>query len=79
VEANSPAAYGGLREGDIILAFADHPVAGVDDLHRLLTSDRIGVPSTVVVLRGSTRTRRTITVVPEEHEASETPPRHATG
>jgi S1-C subfamily serine protease len=65
VEPNSPAAAGGLREGDIILAFADQPVGGVDDLHRLLTADRIGARSTIVVWRGTTRS--TLTVVPEEY------------
>jgi S1-C subfamily serine protease len=67
VEPNSPAAKSGLHEGDVILAFADQPVAGVDDLHRLLTADRIGVPSTIVVLQGMAR--RTMTVVPEEYKS----------
>ena len=61
VEAGSPAAVAGLREGDVILAFADRLVAGIDDLHRLLTADRIGDRLTVVVLRGAER--RTLFVV----------------
>jgi S1-C subfamily serine protease len=65
VEPNSPAAAAGLRDGDVMLAFADRAVAGIDDLHRLLTADRIGVQSAVVVLRGTSR--RTIVVVPAEH------------
>jgi S1-C subfamily serine protease len=64
VEPRSPAAAGGLRDGDIILAFAGQPVTGVDDLHRLLTADRIGMAAAVVVLRGAER--RTLTVVPAE-------------
>jgi S1-C subfamily serine protease len=57
VEAGSPAATGGAREGDLILAFGDEPIAGVDDLHRLLTGDRIGIPSTLTVLRAGRRVR----------------------
>ena len=42
VEADSPAAVAGIRNGDVILAFAGEAVAGLDDLHRRLTEDRIG-------------------------------------
>ena len=61
VEAGSPAATAGLREGDVILALADVAVSGIDDLHRLLTEERIGVPTTVVVLRRGERRRLTVT------------------
>ena len=61
VEAGSAAAAAGLKEGDVILAFAGTPVSGIDDLHRLLTEERIGVPTTVVVLRRATRQELTIT------------------
>jgi len=64
VEAGSPAAAAGLKDGDVVLAFADVPVTGVDDLHRLLTEDRIGVPTAVTILRAAGRRR--ITVVPAE-------------
>ena len=37
IDAGSPAATAGLKEGDIIVGFADEIVAGVDALHRLLT------------------------------------------
>ena len=53
-----------LRDGDVILAFAGEPVTGVDDLHRHLTDDRIGVATTMTVLRSAER--RQITVVPSE-------------
>jgi S1-C subfamily serine protease len=62
IEAGSPAATAGLREGDVIIAFGGVPVAGIDELHRHLSDERIGVPTRVVVLRGSAR--RQLTVVP---------------
>ena len=64
VERGSPASVAGLCEGDVILAFAGGRVAGVDDLHRLLTADRIGIESAVTVLRGAAR--RVLTVIPAE-------------
>jgi S1-C subfamily serine protease len=64
VEPGSPAAAAGLQKGDIILAFDDCLVAGVDDLHRLLTADRIGHRSSVVVLRA--HVRRVLFIVPAE-------------
>ena len=51
VESNSPAAVAGLRDGDIIVRFAGEAVAAIDDLHRRLTEDRIGLPATVTILR----------------------------
>jgi S1-C subfamily serine protease len=69
VEAHSPAAAAGIREGDVIVAFADQLVTGVDDLHRLLTADRIGVRAPVLMLRGTARA--TATVVPREYSHSE--------
>ena len=64
VQADSPAAACGLRHGDIILAFAGEAIAGIDDLHRRLTDDRIGVPSALTILRAGQR--RQLTVVPAE-------------
>jgi S1-C subfamily serine protease len=64
VEAGSPAGHAGLVPGDIIIAFAELPVTGVDDLHRLLTAERIGVPGVMTILRRDER--RQLTVVPKE-------------
>jgi S1-C subfamily serine protease len=46
------AARSGLVEGDILLKFDDHLLAGVDDLHRLLTLDRADRQSNLSVMRG---------------------------
>jgi S1-C subfamily serine protease len=64
VEPDSPAAAAGLRDGDVVLAFAGEPVTGVDDLHRQLTDDRIGVPASLTILRAARR--RQLTIVPGE-------------
>jgi S1-C subfamily serine protease len=37
--------------GDLIVALDGQAVAGIDDLHRLMTEDRVGVPAKVTVLR----------------------------
>ncbi|HVZ86570.1 MAG TPA: trypsin-like peptidase domain-containing protein [Polyangia bacterium] len=55
VEADGPAARAGLRDGDLIVAFADQPTAGIDDLHRFLTEDRAGKVAPLSVLRGTER------------------------
>jgi S1-C subfamily serine protease len=62
VEEGGPAARAGVRPGDIILGFGAIPVAGIDDLHRLLTDARVGVPTVLEILRGGIRER--IEVVP---------------
>jgi len=67
VEENSPAQRGGLAAGDVILAFDDHPTAGIDDLHRLLTEAQVGVSSVLSALRGVDVV--TLTVVPAEAAA----------
>jgi S1-C subfamily serine protease len=51
VTEGSAAAAAGLRPGDIILEFAGEPVRGVDDLHRLLTEERIGELLPLKILR----------------------------
>src|SRR5438067_319390 len=63
-EPRSPAERGGMREGDIIVGFDGQPIAGIDDLHRLLTDERVGRAAQLVVIR---RTERlTLDVVPQE-------------
>jgi len=61
VEPKSPARDAGLREGDIMIAFAGEPITGIDDLHGRLTEERIGMPVPLTILRGGQR--RQIVVV----------------
>jgi S1-C subfamily serine protease len=60
----SAAERAGLDVGDVIVGFAGHSVARIDDLHRLLTEDRVGAPAPLRVLRGTDV--RDLEVVPEE-------------
>jgi S1-C subfamily serine protease len=64
VEEGSPAKRAGLREGDVIVALEGQPVAGVDDLHRLLTEVRVGVGSALTIIRYTDKLE--LRVVPEE-------------
>jgi len=68
VVTNSPAARAGIREGDFLFGFAGEKVSGIDDLHRLLTEERIGRPAEVELLRGTER--KSIPIVPEEKPAA---------
>jgi S1-C subfamily serine protease len=63
-ENGTPAHKAGLHEGDVIIAFSGHPVAGVDDLHRLLTDSQVGVASPITIVR---RTEKLILeIIPQE-------------
>jgi S1-C subfamily serine protease len=61
VQPGSPAARGGLVEGDVILRFAGTPVSGADALHALLGEERAGVATPVQVLRRTQLAELTIT------------------
>ena len=64
LESDSPAYAAGVRERDVIVAFAGEPIRNVDDLHRLLAEDTIGVRSPLTILRRDQRLD--LTVVPTE-------------
>ncbi|MGH7879563.1 MAG: S1C family serine protease, partial [Candidatus Binataceae bacterium] len=64
VEPDSPAARTGLHAGDIIVSLAGSPIAGIDDLQRMLTADRVGAGLELVMLRGTEKL--TLTIVPSE-------------
>src|SRR5216683_898432 len=64
IEDRSPARTAGLREGDVIVALDGKPVAGVDDLHRLLTDAQVGTRCAVTVIRHTERL--ILPIFPEE-------------
>ena len=64
IERDGPAARAGLEQGDIIVEFAGQPVAGFDDLHRLLTEEKLGESVPVTVLRRGQRL--TLAIQPKE-------------
>ena len=66
VEKGSPAARAGLDKGDIIVAFGEVAITGVDDLHRVLGEEQINAPVDVAVIRAGRR--RTIAVTPVESQ-----------
>ncbi len=61
VEAGSPAAKAGVREGDVLLEWQGKAVTGVAALARLLDSETIGTACKMTVLRGSSVTTMPIT------------------
>jgi S1-C subfamily serine protease len=65
-ENHSPAKRGGLREGDVIIGIDDQPIKGIDDLHKLLTEERIGRESSLTVIRGTQKLL--VDVTPEESQ-----------
>ena len=64
LESGSPAQRAGVLERDIIVQFDNQAIANIDELHRLLTSERIGLSLTLGIIRRSEYLE--ITVVPEE-------------
>jgi S1-C subfamily serine protease len=69
LEENSLAKRAGLAEGDIIVGFDGQPVAGIDDLHRMLTEEKVGVRTTLVILRQTEKLN--LSIVPEESRPRE--------
>ncbi|HXY55723.1 MAG TPA: trypsin-like peptidase domain-containing protein [Nitrospirota bacterium] len=64
IEADSPAMRAGLRGGDIIVGFGGSAVAGIDELHRLLTQEKVGVSLPIVIIRGTEKL--SLPIVPGE-------------
>jgi S1-C subfamily serine protease len=73
VQSTAPdgaARAGGLLSGDIIVAIEGIPVGDVDELHRLMTEERVGKPVPITVLRLSQKLDLMVT-------PRESPPRAA--
>src|SRR5260221_469292 len=63
LDAGGPAQQAGLEEGDTIVTYDSRPVAGIDDVHRLLTENHVGREAEIVVVRRGELLRRAITPV----------------
>lgn len=60
----SAAKEAGLLAGDLVVEFDGQPIRGIDDLHKLLTDERIGKDVPITVIRGVQKL--TLTIVPRE-------------
>jgi S1-C subfamily serine protease len=69
VEPGSPAKAAGLQDYDIIVGFNERSVGGIDDLHRSLTEEQIGVKTRLTVLRRTEKLE--LPVVPIESRPEE--------
>ncbi|MGH7468197.1 MAG: S1C family serine protease [Longimicrobiales bacterium] len=67
IEPGSPAARAGLWEGDVLIELQGEPVTGIDDLHRLLSEDRIDRDVELTVLRQNER--RVLVATPRTRDA----------
>ncbi|HXM73887.1 MAG TPA: trypsin-like peptidase domain-containing protein, partial [Chthoniobacterales bacterium] len=66
VEKNSPAEQAGLREGDLMIAFDDHPIGSVHDLHKMLVGEQIGVTAKLLIIRHTDKLE--LSILPAESQ-----------
>ncbi|HEY5883205.1 MAG TPA: trypsin-like peptidase domain-containing protein [Pyrinomonadaceae bacterium] len=65
--SESAAKEAGLLGGDLVVEFDGQPIRGIDDLHKLLTDERIGKDVPITIIRGVQKL--TLTVVPKESQS----------
>ncbi len=53
IEDDSPAQTAGLVEGDVIVGMNNQPIASIDDLHKLLTHEQVGMRLPLTIIRRS--------------------------
>jgi S1-C subfamily serine protease len=73
VEPHSPAQRAGVRPGDVLVGYAGQPVAGIDDLHRLLVEAQVGRAAPLLVIRSGELL--TLAIVAEDARARTEPVR----
>jgi len=64
LDRGSPAQRAGVREGDVIIGYGTQTIAGIDDLHRLLTAEQVAVRALLTVIRRAEKLQLELT--PEE-------------
>ena len=62
---HGPADQAGIETDDLIVSLGELEVTSVDDLHKLLTQLPVGIPNSVMIVRGQKRLQRF--VLPEEY------------
>jgi len=65
-EPGGPSSKAGVQEGDVIVAYDDLSIASIDDLHRLLTDQKVGVRSNLTVIRRNEKL--TLSITPEDSQ-----------
>ncbi|MDQ2936476.1 MAG: trypsin-like peptidase domain-containing protein [Acidobacteriota bacterium] len=70
-EHDSPARRAGLQEGDLVIEFDGRTVAGIDDLHKLLTDERINRSVPITIIRRTDKL--TLRIIPSESRPATTP------
>jgi S1-C subfamily serine protease len=73
VEPHSPAQRAGVCPGDVLVGYAGRPVAGIDDLHRLLVEEQVGRVAPLLVIRSGVIL--TLAIVAEDARALTEPVR----
>src|SRR5262245_15354188 len=68
-EPGGPASKAGVQEGDVIVAYDDRPLPGIDELHRMLTEQKGGVKSDLTIIRGGEKL--TLSITPEDSRMRE--------
>ncbi|HYJ90559.1 MAG TPA: trypsin-like peptidase domain-containing protein [Pyrinomonadaceae bacterium] len=66
MDDNSPAKEAGLEPGDIIIAFDSQTVEGIDELHRLLTEERVARRVLMTIIRRNEKLEFGITPLERE-------------
>ncbi len=70
VEPNSPAHYAGVREGDVLIGYSEHPIASMDDLQGVMKEAQVGYQAMLSLIRRAERL--TLPIVPEESRSHQT-------
>ena len=66
MDNDRPAKRAGLHEGDTIINFGGEKVEGIDELHRLLSDEKVGIKQTMIVIRRTEKLEFEITPLERE-------------
>ena len=70
VADGSPAAQGGLKEGDVVVSIGGEEVAAVQELTRVLHASEIGQPLEIIFWRGDDRNTTQVTPIESPHPSN---------